>query len=253
MLNNFLEIIIPLFLSLIFLLLYFRLRLKRLKTYRSPILGKIEVYQKYNKEKVLVIENYAQGVSIEDKSIDRSYWFFIAQKVIEHCKGKKTSKTLMLGLGANTISSLISKLNPRTQQTVIEIDDQIIQACKDFFNLDQIKNLHIINADAYKIINQRKDFNSKFDCIIVDIFTGKAPFVSKESNTPTFIQNLTKWLNKDGLIIFNRPGTNKQTIKECLQLEEALKILFKKTKIEKVSDPRGYKNNLIWAKTKIRN
>ncbi|MBI2011414.1 fused MFS/spermidine synthase [Candidatus Daviesbacteria bacterium] len=235
--------------ALIFFLFFliWRLRLKRLKRYKSLLLGNIDVYQKYNKELVLTINNFAQGVSINNESIKNSYWYSIAKKVKEHTQKNKSPCILMLGLGANTISGLVNKLDPKIHQTIVEIDPLIINACQDYFDLEKNKNLKLINQDAYKLLNKKQAFAEKFDCIVVDIFIGKAPYHSLDSNKPLFIEKLLKYLKSNGLIIFNKPGTSKETKEDNQILISYLKNNFKNTAMEYIHDPRGYKNFIIFG------
>ena len=65
--QSIIQIIIPLLLIPFLLWTYFRLRLKKLAQYKSEKLGNITVIEKYNKERVLTINYYAQGISIEKK------------------------------------------------------------------------------------------------------------------------------------------------------------------------------------------
>jgi len=133
-----LQIIIPLLLLPILIWGWWRLRLKRIAGYYSPLLGKIEIFQKYNGEKVLTINSYPQGVSIHDESIKKSYWYAIAQEVLRFTQKRKKPQILMLGLGACTIPNLIAKQDKNIHQTIIEIDKEIIKACHDFFGLGQL-------------------------------------------------------------------------------------------------------------------
>lgn len=251
-----------LFLTLIVLILMvfiWRLRLKKLKIYSSPLLGKIEVYSKYNGEKALTINNYVQGISIEHPSIENSYWGYVANLVISICKNKKVPSVLMLGLGANSISALIAKKNSKIKQTIVEIDSQIIQACKDYFNLDTTPNLTLIHEDVYKVFTLLPPYwkkekkkkedprikGKKFNVIIVDVFTGKTPFYSEDSSKPEFIMRLKQYLKNDGVILFNRPGTNREVLEDNERLARFLKSQFKKVKINLIKDTRGYRNNII--------
>lgn len=156
----------------------------------------------------------------------------------------------MLGLGANTISSLIAQKNSSINQTVLEIDESIIKACQDFFDLNKTPNVKVIKTDAIRYFTTPPTL--KYDCIIVDIFTGKTPYVVEESNKPKFIKKLIKNLVKDGLILFNRPGTQKRILEDNQNLEKFLKTIFKQTGIHLVCDPRGYKNNIITGKIQRR-
>src|SRR5581483_9696753 len=128
-----------------------RLRIKKLKIYDSPISGPIEIWQKYNDELVMVNKNCHHGISIEDKSIAKSYWYKVADQVLNHIKSKKSAEVLFLGLGANTSSRIVNQKSPRTKLTIVEFDPVIIQACRDYFHLNEMKNLQLIEADAYKL------------------------------------------------------------------------------------------------------
>lgn len=246
-----LEIILPLLSIPILLFLFWRLRVRRVASFQSPLLGKIEVLEKYNKERVLTIKYCPQGVSINDKSITKSYWHLIAREAVKFCKTRRNPEVLMLGMGACTIPNLIAKFNPEINQTIVEFDTQIIESCRQFFGLDQIPNTTVRLADVYKLADEKKAFTKKFDILIVDVYTGKPPYVSFESNQPSFIVKILPWLKSDGLIIFNRPGHTPAARADSRTLEENLKPLFKETKFLTIKDPRGYQNNIILASQKI--
>lgn len=244
------QILIPTLLIPILILLLWRIGVRKIKSYNSPLLGKVEVYQKYNGEKLLAINSYAQGVSINHPSIKKSYWYKITEEATRFVKGTANPQVLMLGLGANTISSLINKLNPKVYQTIVEFDGTIIQACEEHFGLDKLANYTLIHADAYKLINKKEPFKQKFDVIIVDIYTGEPPYVSLKSNKPNFIEKLIPFLKKEGMVIFNRPGNTDKARKASEELKNYLSTLFKKTNLIDIKDPRGYRNNVITAITK---
>lgn len=246
------QIVIPILLLPFLSLLLWRIGIWRLKRYHSPLLGTVEIFKKYNGEKLLTINSYAQGVSTENRSIKKSYWFCIAEFITKFCHNKKNPQVLMLGLGANTITNLIAQINPHIHQTIVEIDQSIIQACRDYFGLDQLPNYQIILADAYKLVDDIKLFEKKFDVVIVDIFTGKPPYVSLESNQPNFIQKLLSWLKDDGMIVFNRPAHTKVAQEESKQLQKYLSALFHKTGIIFIDDPRGYKTEEVFGQKKRR-
>lgn len=224
-----------------------RIRLKRLASYCSPLLGKIEVLQKYNGEKVLTTNSYPQGVSTEQESITQSYWYIVASEASKFCRNRKSPQILTLGLGANTIPNLLAKLDPEINQTIVEIDEQIIEACRKFFGLDNLPNSKLIQADAFSFDFAQDGPKNRFDVIIVDIFLGAPPYVSIDSNRPSFIEKLLPSLKKDGLIIFNRPGHTENVRADSKKLETYLQTLFKKTRMFDVKDPRGFRNTVITA------
>lgn len=241
--QNIFQTIIAIILIPILLFIIWRIRRRKLARYDSPILGKIEVLQKYNKELLLTINDYDQGVSIEHPTIKNSYFYCIAAKTLKAVKGIKNPKILMLGLGANTVSSLIANKNPKIHQTIVEIDKQIIQACKEYFELEKLPNYTIINKDAYKLMVKR--LPKKYDVIITDIFTGKKPFISLESNEPQFIDRLILNLKPKGTIIFNRVAHSKEMRQGGVELKKYLSRKFEKVTIFDIKDSRGYRNYVI--------
>jgi spermidine synthase len=229
------------------LLLHFvwRVRLRLIRRYQSPLLGRIDVYQKYNGEKILMINKYAQGISTEQPSIKQSYWYNIATQVITHCKKRKHPQILFLGLGANTSSSLVNDMAPHISQTLLEIDQNIIRACREHFSLEKMKNTEIVHEDAYRAINTKREWQGKFDVIVIDIFTGKPPFLSSDTNKPPFIQKLLVWLKDDGMFLFNRPANVKGV--DTKELLIYLQTLFTNVTLVEIRDPRGYRNHVITA------
>lgn len=222
-----------------------KIYLRRLKKYDSPLLGSVEVWQRVNGEKILTINKSVQGISIENPSITKSYWYHIAQKALDHCKNRKNPHVLFLGLGANTSSLLISRQDARIHQTIIEIDDAIITACKEFFELDTLENYTLIKGDIHTLITTQKKFAHTFDVIVVDVFSGKPPYVSLETNEMTFVKKIVKWTKKDALLIFNRHADTPTAREIGQKLYKNLVVLSKKTRLEHIKDPRGYENYVI--------
>lgn len=248
--QNLWPIAIPLALIPLLLLALWRIGLKKLQGYHSPILGKVEVFQKYNGEKTLTINSYVQGISIDKKSVEQSYWFRIAESVINYCQPKDEAQIVMLGLGANTIPNLIAQINPQIHQTIIEVDKYIIQACRKFFNLDRLPNYRLIRADAYKLFEQKDNPLRTFDVMIVDIFIGRPPYISLKSNEPSYIEQILPHLKNDGMIIFNRPAHTPEARSEGEKLKVYLDNLFQKTEVFDIKDPRGFRNYVITASVK---
>ncbi len=249
--NNLIESTVAIVLTVVLLMLYYRIRLKKLKGYKSPLLGKIEVFQKYSGENILTTNGFAQGISTDQKDIDQSYWYRVAQEVVKSCQNKKSPRVLFLGLGANTSSSLIGRMDPKINQTIIEWDPLIVQANKDFFELDKLPNYEVKIANVFSLIKNPKAFKNLFDVIILDVFKGEQPFISEDTNHSAFIDKTLRWLKKDGMLLFNRPAHNKEMKKRAEKLQEYLEKKFNRTKFFDIKDPRGYRNYVICASNPI--
>ena len=106
---------------------------------------------------------------------------------------------LVLGVaGGSVIKTLVDEIKFKGQITGVEIDAAIIEIANDYFKLDQIPNLEIINADAFEFVLKTKHH---YDLIIIDIFqdTTMPNFLFEDF----FINRLHSLLNVNGFILFN--------------------------------------------------
>ena len=106
---------------------------------------------------------------------------------------------LVLGVaGGSVIKTLVDEIKFKGQITGIEIDAAIIEIANDYFKLDQIPNLEIINDDAFEFVLKTKHH---YDLIIIDIFqdTTMPNFLFEDF----FINRLHSLLNVNGFILFN--------------------------------------------------
>lgn len=236
---------ISLVLVLGLLVLYLRLRVKKLKTYHSPLTGTIIVWEKYNKERLLTTNGFSQGVSIGDRSIKKSYWYYQAEQILKHCINKKNPAVLWLGLGAGTGPHLVAKKNSNIKQTIVEFDPLIIQTANEYFSLGTIPHAVIVQNDAYKEIGVLAKQGKNFDAIIVDIYSDDDPQNGKRAVEADFLVSLSKLLEQDGILIFNRLAHTKEERERTKQLIKQLQKNFRKTNNSFIKDSRGYQNEVI--------
>ncbi|MDO8429500.1 MAG: fused MFS/spermidine synthase [Candidatus Daviesbacteria bacterium] len=242
---NSLEIIVPLLVALTMLLILNKFRYIKLTEIQSRVSGKIAVFKKWNGEKLLTINGFAQSVSVEDRSIKKSYWYKISELALK----RSPQNILFLGLGAGSMNQIIYSLNKEVKQTVIELDPSIIDISQEFFEIDKIKSLKIIQADAFKVIRDPKKFalNLKFDVVIIDLYNGEPPYVSPYSSQSAFVTQITKLITPQGCLIFNRPDHSPEARQINQKLINYLSSKFKIVETYPVTDPRGYKNNAVVA------
>lgn len=243
------QLIIPALLIILLLYLKRKFTWKLVKRYHSPISGQIDISKKYNGELVLMTNYFVQGVSIEQPSITKSYWYAVAEKILIHCENKKDTETLFIGLGANTSSLLINQNNPFIKLTIVEIDPLIVTVCKKFFHLNRLQNTDIIIDDIERVVvKKQRAWKIKFDCMVVDTFEANPPYLFHASHSPEFLRQLFPWLKKDGMIVFNIPvKTEGIAVPELLRY---LRTLFKQVDSSIIEDPRGYRNYVITAAVK---
>ena len=106
---------------------------------------------------------------------------------------------LILGVaGGSVIKTLVNEIKFEGKIIGVELDPEIIKIANQYFELDKIKNLEIILANAEDFVRNKKE---NFDLIIIDIFQDN--FMPEFLFEEIFINNVIENLNKNGFIIFN--------------------------------------------------
>ena len=112
---------------------------------------------------------------------------------------QKQKNILVLGLAAGSVvETLVEEVKFRGQIHGVDIDKDVIEIGRQYFNLDKIKNLHIFLTDAQDYI---KTTPIKYDSVIVDIFQDDQ--MPAFLFAPAFFSQLKKILNKKGVILLN--------------------------------------------------
>lgn len=118
---------------------------------------------------------------------------------------KSMSHILVLGVaGGSVIKTLVDEIGYNKKITGIELDAEVIEIAAQHFGLDQIKNLNLIQHEAFEFVLKTK---LKYDLIIVDIF--------QDTHMPNFLfesffqLRMIEILNNDGYILFNTMILNK--------------------------------------------
>lgn len=118
---------------------------------------------------------------------------------------KSMNHILVLGVaGGSVIKTLVDEIGYNKKITGIELDGEVIEIAIQHFGLDQIKNLNLIQHEAFEFVLKTK---LKYDLIIVDIF--------QDTHMPNFLfetffqLRMIGILNNDGYILFNTMILNK--------------------------------------------
>jgi spermidine synthase len=222
-----------------------RLRRKKLKTYHSPFSGQIDIIEDSSKRRYLNINNYPQGFSADAAGVQDTYWGYIAQQILNHCKDTPNPHILYLGMGTNTSPHLVVKSRPDAFQTILEIDPAIIQANQDFFQLEQL-HAEIIQADVFTYV-QENTFPEKYDVIVNDVCSGTPPFISYQASAPEFVAKLSQWLKPQGLMLTNRWIDTTQNRQNADELVTYLQKHYTTYSAVDIIDHNNFKNKIIAA------
>ena len=150
---------------------------KVLEEFNSPYSGNIRLIQTWGYKYV------ATAGLTQSGGLVRDVWKPILKKLAHNHKLKPTS-WLILGLATGSVADMIAhKFHP--QKIVgVELDPIMLDLGRRHFGLDQIPNLHVIQADAKSYVHRSR---TSFDVILVDLYLGDRlpdfvysdPFISR--------------------------------------------------------------------------
>ncbi|MBF0695729.1 MAG: fused MFS/spermidine synthase [Flavobacterium sp.] len=112
---------------------------------------------------------------------------------------KEMQHILVLGVaGGSVIKTLSEEIGYSGKITGVEIDPEVIEISKKYFNLDRIPNLDLVLDDAFEFSLKTRE---KYDLIIIDIFqdTTMPNFLFEEF----FVNRICFLLKKGGFVLFN--------------------------------------------------
>ena len=140
--------------------------------------------------------NLLIGGSLQSGKYMRDIW----QKTFDsfHLTHYEIRSILVLGIGGGTAINLFQSLFPGAHIDAVEIDADIIDLARKYFDLIKSPSLRLVNADAGRFLHSS---TKRYDCILVDIFSGPdiPPFVQ----TKTFFEGISRHLSDTGVVIFN--------------------------------------------------
>ena len=127
-------------------------------------------------------------------------------KYIGYERIKKFDNVLLLGVaGGSVIKILIDEVKFKGKITGVEIDEEVVKIAKDYFKLNENKNLELVLDDAFEFVLKTK---LKYDLIIIDIFqdTKMPNFLFEDF----FINRVNFLLKLNGFILFNTMVINEE-------------------------------------------
>lgn len=214
-------------------------------TTESKYNGRIDVYE-HNGHYRLAVGNTTQSLSSGAPHASRGTWGKMADLVAS--EQPQAKQVLLLGLAGGTVPHLLSKKLPNAAITAVEIDSEMVDVAKKFFDLDSIPNLNVVVGDAFGVVAGPAAFElteKSFDALIVDIYHGEAfPDLAKSGS---FFANLKKMLKSGGLIVFNRIYLQHHQ-EEVNLFTEQLKGFFTDIKTQLVAGRSNSDNILIYGR-----
>jgi spermidine synthase len=164
--------------------------------------GTIEVTQDGNTRR-LIAENVTQSMNFDSPAAERMFWGRLTELLMVEQPDLKS--ILILGLGGGTVQHMISRAFSGVYIVSVELDPEMVDVAKQFFNIGHIANHKIIVEDACRVVVSPEEVgltHQAFNAVVVDIYCGsKYPDLGKAGN---FIAHVCKMTVPGGLVVFNR-------------------------------------------------
>jgi len=203
----------------------------------SPISGKIRVIQD-GSERRLVVGGLVQSINADAEDVEERIWGKLVSEAVRQLDSLAAKKVLILGLGGGTVAHLLTKKFGPIPIDAIELDPLIVEIGKKYFDLDKLKNLNIITADAIDFVKKPSDYcllPSAYCLTIVDLYCGSE--YPEEAESDEFFAGLKNLTHPKGVIVFNRISSEHDA-----EFEEKLKKNFGSFKKELVPSKFGGTN-----------
>ena len=143
----------------------------------------------------------------------------------------ENSPVLILGFGGGSIATILrNELELSNPITGVELDEMVIKAGQEHFDLEKLSNVDIVIDDAFDFI---KKCDQKFNLIVVDLYIDDK--VPEKFMQAGFIAEISRCLLPGGKLVFNKLVSEKQDKIELKHLETLFKSHFNEVKTFKVS------------------
>lgn len=171
---------------------------------------------------LLIGQEANSGIYLNEKKDELLFEYTKYYDLAFHFK-PDLKKALMIGGGAFSYPNYFIKNHPEASIDVVEIDPELQEIAKKYFNLKENPKLKIISADGRAFLNQNK---KKYDVIFGDAFRG-AYAVPYQLTTIESMQLISDSLNENGLFIANIISSIDGSKNKFLQAEyKTLKEVF---------------------------
>lgn len=162
-------------------------------------------------------------------------------------------KVLMIGGAGYSFPKDYLKKYPDKEIEVVEIDPQMTETAKKYFNLQENPRLKIFHEDGRTFINRAE--TGKYDAVFIDAFTSlfSVPF---QLTTKEAVSQINRILKDDGIVVFNLGGAIEGKSSRFFQAEIATyKGIFSQNYLFKVKPEKKNEEvqNLIIVALKSEN
>ena len=174
--------------------------------------GIIEVVDKLD-ERALHFGSSARQSSMQISAPDRLHSLYARAMMAGLLFHNKPNHVLMIGLGGGTIAKFLLRQFADCQLKIVEFRSSVLKVARSHFGLPFDPRMKIkIGCGAQHVLQQSRSHDGLYDWIMIDAYdhAGMATEVSSE----LFFDNCRTLLTKDGMLVINLWGTDKDLFKQ---------------------------------------
>lgn len=170
-----------------------------------------------------------QSIMMKDDELTGMYYdYACAAPLMADVNSKENPKMLVLGMGTGTYARQCRKYFPKMSAKGVEIDEDIINLSREYFDLP--KDIEVITYDGRAYLNADKE---KYDVIMVDAYQDiTIPF---QMSSVEFFRLVADHLTENGVMVVNMNMQTDEPDNICDYLEDTISQVFPNVYLAKVS------------------
>lgn len=161
-----------------------------------------------------------QSIMMKDDELTGMYYdYACAAPLMANVIDNDSPKMLVLGMGSGTYARQCSKYFPKMRTKGVEIDKDIINLSRKYFDLPD--DIEVIEYDGRAYLNADKE---KYDVIMVDAYQDiTIPF---QMSSVEFFKLVADHLNENGVMVVNMNMQTDEPDNICDYLEDTISQIF---------------------------
>ncbi|WKE64065.1 fused MFS/spermidine synthase [Gallaecimonas kandeliae] len=116
-------------------------------------------------------------------------------------------RILVVGLGGGTLPMTLSRLLPKAEITVVELDEAVEKVAKAYFGFKETPQMKVTLSDARVYVKRAGLKGEHFDLILLDAFNGD--YIPEHLMTREFLEEVKALMSPGAVLVANTFSTSK--------------------------------------------
>ena len=114
---------------------------------------------------------------------------------------------MVAGLGGGTLPTALAELVPDVRIDVVEIDQAVVEAAREFFDFEETERMRVHIRDARVFAKRALQQGRQYDLILLDAYSGD--YIPEHLMTAEFLEEVRRLLTPDGVVAANTFATSR--------------------------------------------